>query len=71
MVSVARSNVCAHLYGLGHRRRVAPLVHRHDASAVSQHVDWSLLLCFAGLFVVTEGLRRSGAIEWLLADAER
>ena len=43
------------------------LVHRRDASAVWRHVDWSLLLFFAGLFVVTEGLRRSGATEWLFA----
>src|SRR5690606_39114922 len=30
-----------------------------------RHIDWSLLLFFAGLFVVVEGFRQSGATDWL------
>jgi Na+/H+ antiporter NhaD/arsenite permease-like protein len=44
------------------------LVHRHDATEVWRHVDWSLLLFFAGLFVVAEGLRSSGATNWFFAQ---
>ncbi len=43
------------------------LLHRRDTGALWRHVDWSLLLFFAGLFVVVEGLRESGATDWLFA----
>jgi Na+/H+ antiporter NhaD/arsenite permease-like protein len=37
------------------------LLHRRDTRALWVRIDWSLLLFFAGLFVVVEGLMRSGA----------
>lgn len=37
------------------------LMHRRDTRDLWARVDWSLLLFFAGLFVVVEGLMRSGA----------
>jgi Na+/H+ antiporter NhaD/arsenite permease-like protein len=40
---------------------VAMLVHRRDTRDLWPRIDWSLLLFFAGLFVVVEGLERSGA----------
>lgn len=40
------------------------LLHRHDASSLWRHVDGALLLFFAGLFVVAEGFRQSGATDW-------
>lgn len=46
---------------------VLMLAHRRDTSQLWRHVDWSLLLFFAGLFVVVEGLRHSGATDWLFA----
>lgn len=43
------------------------LLHRRDTTLLWRHVDWSLLLFFAGLFVVAEGFRVSGATDWLFA----
>jgi Na+/H+ antiporter NhaD/arsenite permease-like protein len=40
---------------------VLMLVHRRDTRDLWPHIDWSLLLFFAGLFVVVDGLTRSGA----------
>ncbi|MCC7382706.1 MAG: arsenic transporter [Deltaproteobacteria bacterium] len=37
------------------------LLHRRDTRALWPHIDWSLLLFFAGLFIVVEGLTTSGA----------
>jgi len=37
------------------------LLHRRDARELWLRIDWSLLLLFAGLFVVVEGFVRSGA----------
>lgn len=37
------------------------LLHRRDTRALWPRIDWSLLLFFAGLFVVVEGLLASGA----------
>lgn len=45
------------------------LLHRRDAQAVWRHIDWSLLLFFAGLFVVVEALQGSGVTAWLFARA--
>lgn len=42
-------------------------VHRADTSRLWERIDWSVLLFFAGLFVVVEGLARSGATEWFFA----
>ncbi|MEZ4237486.1 MAG: SLC13 family permease [Myxococcota bacterium] len=39
------------------------LLHRRDAQEVWRHVDWSLLLFFAGLFVVVAGLVHTGAVD--------
>jgi Na+/H+ antiporter NhaD/arsenite permease-like protein len=36
------------------------VVHQRDARDVFRHIDWSLLIFFAGLFVVVQGLVRSG-----------
>ena len=36
------------------------LLHRHDTTRLWQHIDGTLLLFFAGLFVVVEGLNQSG-----------
>lgn len=43
------------------------LLHRRDTAALWQHVDGALLLFFAGLFVVAEGFRESGATAWFFA----
>lgn len=43
------------------------LLHRRDTSLLWGRLDWSLLLFFAGLFVVVEGFMRSGAPAWLFA----
>jgi Na+/H+ antiporter NhaD/arsenite permease-like protein len=37
------------------------LLHRRDARELWPRIDWSLLLFFAGLFVVVHGLTKSGA----------
>ena len=37
------------------------LIHRRDTSQLWPRIDWGLLLFFAGLFVVVEGLAKSGA----------
>lgn len=37
------------------------LIHRRDAASVWAHIDWSILLFFAGLFVVVKALVASGA----------
>lgn len=37
------------------------VVHRRDTTPLWKHVDWPLLLFFAGLFVVVEGFNQSGA----------
>ena len=43
------------------------LVQRVDARELWPRIDWALLLFFTGLFVVVEGLARSGAPAWLFA----
>lgn len=43
------------------------VVHRTDTRGLWAHIDWSLLVFFAGLFVVVEGLQGSGAPAWLFA----
>lgn len=43
------------------------LLHRRDTRPLWGQIDWSLLLFFAGLFVVVEGFMRSGAPAWLFA----
>jgi Na+/H+ antiporter NhaD/arsenite permease-like protein len=43
------------------------LLHRRDTRPLWGRIDWSLLLFFAGLFVVVEGFIRSGAPAWLFA----
>jgi len=43
------------------------LLHRRDTALLWGRIDWSLLLFFAGLFVVVEGLMQSGAPAWLFA----
>ena len=43
------------------------LLHRRDTRLLWARIDWSLLLFFAGLFVVVEGLMRSGGPAWLFA----
>lgn len=43
------------------------LLHRRDTRQLWGRIDWSILLFFAGLFVVVEGLLRSGAPAWLFA----
>jgi len=43
------------------------LLHRRDTRLLWVRIDWSLLLFFAALFVVVEGLMRSGAPAWLFA----
>lgn len=42
------------------------LVHRADPTRFWNRLDWSILLFFAGLFVVVEGLVASGAAGWAL-----
>lgn len=39
------------------------LVHRRDTREIWPRIDWSLLLFFAGLFVVVAGFRASGATD--------
>jgi Na+/H+ antiporter NhaD/arsenite permease-like protein len=41
------------------------LIHRTDTRRLWERIDWSLLLFFACLFVVVEGLTKSGAPAWL------
>ncbi len=43
------------------------LLHRRDTRQLWSRIDWSLLLFFAGLFVVVEGFMRSGATAWIFA----
>lgn len=44
------------------------ITRRVDPARVYAHVDWSLLLLFAGLFVVVEGVERAGLpARWLAA----
>jgi Na+/H+ antiporter NhaD/arsenite permease-like protein len=43
------------------------LMHRRDTSELWPRIDWALLLFFAGLFVVVEGLTESGAPAALFA----
>ncbi|GAB4207629.1 MAG: anion transporter [Sandaracinaceae bacterium] len=43
------------------------LVHRRDAREIWPRIDWSLLVFFAGLFVVVRGLEASGGPTWLFA----
>lgn len=43
------------------------LLHRRDTRLLWTRIDWSLLLFFAGLFIVVEGFMRSGAPSWLFA----
>lgn len=43
------------------------LVHRRDTRELWGHIDWSLLLFFTGLFVVTEAFMQSGAPAWFFA----
>lgn len=43
------------------------LARRRNTAELWKHIDWSLLLFFAGLFVVVEALRVSGATDWLFA----
>ncbi len=43
------------------------LLHRRDTRQLWPRIDWSLLLFFAGLFVVVEGLNASGVPEALFA----
>lgn len=41
------------------------LLHRRDTRELWPRIDWSLLLFFAGLFVVVQGLLDSGAPAWV------
>jgi Na+/H+ antiporter NhaD/arsenite permease-like protein len=43
------------------------VVHRREASDVWPRIDWSILVFFAALFVVVDGLVKSGATAWLFA----
>lgn len=43
------------------------LVHRTDTRGLWANIDWSLLVFFAGLFVVVQGLVESGAPAWLFS----
>jgi Na+/H+ antiporter NhaD/arsenite permease-like protein len=47
---------------------VMMLLHRRDTHQLWAHIDWSVLVFFAGLFVVVEGFIRSGAPAWLFAQ---
>jgi Na+/H+ antiporter NhaD/arsenite permease-like protein len=42
------------------------LVHRADPTEFWGRIDWSVILFFGGLFVVVEGLVRSGGAGWVL-----
>ncbi len=46
---------------------VLMLLHHRDTRPLWGRIDWSLLLFFAGLFVVVEGFMRSGGPSWLFA----
>jgi Na+/H+ antiporter NhaD/arsenite permease-like protein len=46
---------------------VLMLLRRHAPDALWPRIDWTILLFFGGLFVVVEGLVRSGFTEQLLA----
>jgi Na+/H+ antiporter NhaD/arsenite permease-like protein len=46
---------------------VLMLLHRRDTTALWSRIDWSVLLFFAGLFVVVEGFIASGGPAWLFA----
>ncbi|HEY5958660.1 MAG TPA: SLC13 family permease [Polyangiaceae bacterium] len=41
------------------------LLHRRDTRELWSRIDWSVLLFFAGLFVVVDGFVRSGGPAWL------
>ncbi|NUP09695.1 MAG: arsenic transporter [Polyangiaceae bacterium] len=41
------------------------LVHRRDASDVWPKIEWAVLLFFSSLFIVVEGLMKSGVPAWL------
>jgi Na+/H+ antiporter NhaD/arsenite permease-like protein len=43
------------------------VLHRVDPARFWARIDWSVLLFFAGLFVVVEALVRSGGTAWVLA----
>lgn len=43
------------------------LLHRKDTRQLWPHIDWTLLLFFAGLFIVVSGLAHSGAPERFFA----
>jgi len=43
------------------------VIHRQDPEEIWRRVDWSVLLFFAGLFVVVEGFVRSGVPAWFFA----
>ncbi|QED26818.1 anion transporter [Microvenator marinus] len=43
---------------------VLMILHKSEAESLWQHIDWALLLFFASLFVVVEGLRSSGASDY-------
>lgn len=43
--------------------------HRRESRRLWGEIDWALLLFFAGLFVVVEGLTQSGATAWLSGQA--
>jgi Na+/H+ antiporter NhaD/arsenite permease-like protein len=43
------------------------LLHRRDTGQLWGRIDWSLLVFFAALFIVTEGFTRSGGPAWLFA----
>jgi Na+/H+ antiporter NhaD/arsenite permease-like protein len=45
------------------------LERNRSPDAIWSRIDWSILLFFAGLFIVVEGLVHSGATRWLLARA--
>lgn len=44
------------------------LVQRRDPRQLWARIDWSLLLFFAGLFIVVRGLVHTGAPDWLFAQ---
>ncbi len=44
------------------------LLHRRDARDIWTRIDWSLLVFFAGLFVVVRGLVESGGPDWVFAQ---
>lgn len=43
------------------------LLHRRDTRVLWGHIDWSILLFFAGLFVVVEAFLKSGGPAWLFS----